>query len=67
MTLAAILVAAGRSRRMGSDKLWVDLFGRPVWRWSLDTLVAIPMLERLALVVSSGSEKRFSSHNDPVL
>ena len=61
MTLAAVLVAAGSSRRMGSDKLWLDLFGRPVWRWSLDTLLAVPMLERLALVVPSGSEDRFRS------
>ena len=38
--LTAILVAAGRSRRMGSDKLWVDIWGRPAWRWSLDTLLA---------------------------
>ncbi|HEX5395557.1 MAG TPA: 2-C-methyl-D-erythritol 2,4-cyclodiphosphate synthase [Candidatus Limnocylindria bacterium] len=59
--LAAVLVAAGRSRRMGSDKLWLDLFGRPVWRWSLDTLLASDPLERLALVVPSGSEERFRS------
>ena len=46
---------------MGSDKLWADLFGRPVWRWSLDTLLAVPMLERLVVVVPSGSEDRFRS------
>ena len=43
---AAILVAAGRSTRMGSDKLWADLWGRPTWRWSLDTLLAAAELER---------------------
>jgi 2-C-methyl-D-erythritol 4-phosphate cytidylyltransferase/2-C-methyl-D-erythritol 2,4-cyclodiphosphate synthase len=59
--LAAVMVAAGQSRRMGEDKLWLDLHGRPVWRWSLDTLLATPMLERLALVVASGSEKRYRS------
>lgn len=57
--LAGVLVAAGRSRRMGEDKLWVDLFGRPAWRWSLDALLAHPQLERVALVVPSGSEERF--------
>lgn len=59
--LAAVLVAAGRSRRMGEDKLWVDLHGRPVWRWSLDALLATPTLERLALVVPSGSQERYRS------
>ena len=57
--LSGVLVAAGRSRRMGEDKLWIDLFGRPTWRWSLDALLAMPALERLALVVPSGSEERF--------
>lgn len=57
--LSGVLVAAGRSRRMGEDKLWIDLFGRPAWRWSLDALLALPALERLALVVPSGSEERF--------
>lgn len=47
----AILVAAGRSRRMGVDKLWIDLWGRPAWRWSLDTLLALPALTRVAVVV----------------
>ena len=25
---------------MGGDKLWIDFWGRPVWRWGLDTLLA---------------------------
>ncbi|HET8587229.1 MAG TPA: 2-C-methyl-D-erythritol 2,4-cyclodiphosphate synthase, partial [Candidatus Limnocylindria bacterium] len=61
--LAAVLVAAGRSRRMGEDKLWIDLYGRPAWRWSLDLLLGVPRVERLALVVPPGSEDRF----DPLL
>ena len=56
---AAILVAAGRSRRMGSDKLWADLWGRPAWRWSLDVLLASPGLERVAIVVPAESVERF--------
>ncbi len=50
--LAAVLVAAGRSRRMGVDKLWIDLWGRPAWRWSLDTLLSVPALTRVAVVVA---------------
>ncbi len=62
---AAVLVAAGRSRRMGSDKLWIDLFGRPIWRWGLDALLATPLLERLALVVPPGSQARFRALTPP--
>jgi 2-C-methyl-D-erythritol 4-phosphate cytidylyltransferase/2-C-methyl-D-erythritol 2,4-cyclodiphosphate synthase len=56
---SAILVAAGRSTRMGSDKLWVDLWGRPTWRWSLDTLLADPDLEHVAIAVPPDAIGRF--------
>lgn len=60
-SVAAILVAAGRSSRMGTDKLWADLWGRPAWRWSLDTLLAIPDIERVALVVAADAVDRFGA------
>jgi 2-C-methyl-D-erythritol 4-phosphate cytidylyltransferase / 2-C-methyl-D-erythritol 2,4-cyclodiphosphate synthase len=56
----SILVAAGRSSRMGSDKLWVDLWGRPTWRWSLDTLLSVPELARLAVAVPAEAVERFT-------
>ena len=59
--VAAILVAAGRSRRMGSDKLWIDLWGRPAWRWSLDTLLADEEISRVALVVAPDATERFAA------
>ena len=55
----AILVAAGRSSRMGSDKLWADLWGRPAWRWSLDALLAAPGLARVAISVAPDAIGRF--------
>jgi 2-C-methyl-D-erythritol 4-phosphate cytidylyltransferase / 2-C-methyl-D-erythritol 2,4-cyclodiphosphate synthase len=58
---AAILVAAGRSTRMGSDKLWADLWGRPTWRWSLDTLLADPGLVRVAIAVPPDSVDRYAA------
>jgi 2-C-methyl-D-erythritol 4-phosphate cytidylyltransferase / 2-C-methyl-D-erythritol 2,4-cyclodiphosphate synthase len=58
--LTAILVAAGRSRRMGSDKLWEDLWGRPAWRWSLDTLLSMPAIERIAIAVGADAVERFT-------
>jgi 2-C-methyl-D-erythritol 4-phosphate cytidylyltransferase len=50
--VGAILVAAGRSTRMGFDKLWADLGGRPVLGWSLAALAASPTLDRLVVVAS---------------
>lgn len=57
--LVAIVVAAGRSLRMGTDKLWIDLWGRPAWRWSVDTLAALPGMGPMALVVPSDGLERF--------
>ena len=64
-SVAAILVAAGRSSRMGSDKLWADLWGRPTWRWSLDTLLAVPDVARVALVVPADATDRFRAGLPP--
>lgn len=57
--LAGVLVAAGRGRRMGSDKLWLEPLGRAIWRWSLDALLAVPGMEVVALVVPAGSLERY--------
>jgi 2-C-methyl-D-erythritol 4-phosphate cytidylyltransferase len=51
--VGAILVAAGRSTRMGFDKLWADLGGQPVLAWSLSTLAACPAIDRLIVVVNA--------------
>lgn len=58
-SFVAVLVAAGRSSRMGTDKLWVDLWGRPAWRWALDALLATPGLVRVAIAVPADSVERF--------
>jgi 2-C-methyl-D-erythritol 4-phosphate cytidylyltransferase len=50
--LGAIVVAAGRSTRMGFDKLWADLGGRPVLSWSLETLAGAASVDRLVVVTS---------------
>jgi 2-C-methyl-D-erythritol 4-phosphate cytidylyltransferase / 2-C-methyl-D-erythritol 2,4-cyclodiphosphate synthase len=63
--VAGVLVAAGRGSRMGGDKLWTELWGRPVWRWSLDALLAAPGLTRLAVVVPAGEVERFRDRLPP--
>lgn len=59
--VGAVLVAAGQGLRMGGDKLWIDLWGRPAWRWSLDALLAVPGMSRVAVVVPEGEVERFSA------
>jgi 2-C-methyl-D-erythritol 4-phosphate cytidylyltransferase len=49
LRVGTVLVAAGRSSRMGFDKLWAPLGGRPVLAWSLDKLTT---LDRVVLVVA---------------
>ena len=48
---AAILVAAGSSRRMGGvDKLWADLSGRPLLAWPLAMLATHPEVDAVIVV-----------------
>jgi 2-C-methyl-D-erythritol 4-phosphate cytidylyltransferase/2-C-methyl-D-erythritol 2,4-cyclodiphosphate synthase len=63
--VAAILVAAGQSRRFGTDKLWIDMWGRPVWRWSLDTLLSVPGMAMVALVAPVDAIERFTGALPP--
>jgi 2-C-methyl-D-erythritol 4-phosphate cytidylyltransferase/2-C-methyl-D-erythritol 2,4-cyclodiphosphate synthase len=49
----------------GSDKLWVEEFGRPIWRWSLDALLAVRGMETIAVVVPADALARFESALPP--
>jgi 2-C-methyl-D-erythritol 4-phosphate cytidylyltransferase / 2-C-methyl-D-erythritol 2,4-cyclodiphosphate synthase len=63
--VAAILVAAGQSRRFGSDKMWVDMWGRPLWRWSLDTLLSVPGMSLVAVTAAPEALDRFADALPP--
>ena len=50
----AIVVAAGRSTRMGgSDKLAATIDGRPLLAWTLASLTAAPEVERIVVVTAT--------------
>lgn len=53
--LVAILLAAGASTRAGEDKLLSDLGGKPLVRWSADTLAAEPRVDRLLVIERMGA------------
>jgi 2-C-methyl-D-erythritol 4-phosphate cytidylyltransferase/2-C-methyl-D-erythritol 2,4-cyclodiphosphate synthase len=49
----AIVVAAGASRRAGTDKLAAPIGGRPLLAWTLEALARSPVVGRLILVTSA--------------
>lgn len=57
MSNAAIIVAAGRGRRMGFDKLLAPLGGKPVLQWSLDAFLEAPSIDCIVIV---SPEERFA-------
>ncbi len=51
---AAVIVAAGSSRRMGGrDKLWISLAGRLILARTIDTFVASPLISTIVLVLNA--------------
>ena len=55
-SLSAVVVAAGRSQRMGFDKLLTPLAGRPLLLHTLERLFLTEAPRELVLVVRPGSE-----------
>ena len=58
MNCSAIIVASGRSRRMGFDKLTVPLGGLPVLRRAVDAFLAAPSVSEIIVVTTP---KRFAT------
>ena len=57
--LTAIIVAAGTSQRMGFDKLFADLAGRPVVAWSVAAFQACEAVDGIVLVTRPEKEAPF--------
>ena len=57
--LTAIIVAAGSSQRMGFDKLFADLGGRPVVAWSVAAFQACAAVDGIVLVTRPEKETVF--------
>lgn len=53
MAAVALLVAAGEGRRLGAGrpKALVELAGRPLYRWSLEALLAAPSVREVVLAL----------------
>ena len=57
--LTAVIVAAGTSQRMGFDKLFADLAGRPVVAWSVSAFQACEAVDGIVLVTRPEKEAPF--------
>jgi 2-C-methyl-D-erythritol 4-phosphate cytidylyltransferase len=56
---AAILVAAGKGTRMGTDKLWLEIADRPVIGHTWKNFNDAKCVDEIILVVRDGSQKHF--------
>jgi molybdenum cofactor guanylyltransferase len=52
MRITAVLLAGGKSRRMGRDKATIEWRGRPLWEWQIEKLCAL-RAERIFLSTQS--------------
>jgi 2-C-methyl-D-erythritol 4-phosphate cytidylyltransferase len=57
---AGILLAAGASTRMGTDKLWADLCGQPLIAWPLRAFAASDAIDELIVAVSAATRDRMT-------
>jgi len=57
-SVAGIILAGGASSRLGVDKLWEDLGGRPVLAWSIAAMIDSPFIDRIIVVVRPGIADR---------
>jgi 2-C-methyl-D-erythritol 4-phosphate cytidylyltransferase len=52
-TASVVIVAAGASRRMGRDKLWLPLVGRITLAHTIDAFQSSPLIDQIILVTSA--------------
>jgi 2-C-methyl-D-erythritol 4-phosphate cytidylyltransferase len=57
---AAILVAAGKGVRMGADKLWLEIGGRPVIAHTWKNFNEAKRVDEIILVVREGMQNNFA-------
>lgn len=56
--VTAIVVGGGASTRMGFDKVWADLRGRPLLAWPLLTLANCELVDQIILVIADQTQAR---------
>lgn len=61
MKTAALIVAAGAGSRFGGavPKQYVLLLGRPVLRWTVESLLAVPAIDHIQVVINPAMRARY--------
>ncbi|MCR4403781.1 MAG: 2-C-methyl-D-erythritol 4-phosphate cytidylyltransferase [Candidatus Acetothermia bacterium] len=59
LRVGAVVLAAGRSERMGQSKLYLPLDGRPVLVHSLERFARSPLVQELVVVINPAEKERF--------
>ncbi len=59
MRTVAVLLAAGRSERFGTDKLWADLHGAPLWLMGFRSLLNNKQVEGVGIVCAADKTAQF--------
>ncbi len=57
--VSAILAAAGRGARMGGPKQLIELAGRPVAGWSLQTIASVPLVTHIVVACEADELRQF--------
>lgn len=50
MKVVAIILAAGKGERFGTDKISLPLGGKPIWQWSFEAFLRHPLVDSVGLV-----------------
>jgi 2-C-methyl-D-erythritol 4-phosphate cytidylyltransferase len=50
--IGAVIVGAGSSRRMGKDKVFMRLAGKPLLAWSIDTCQKCKLIDQIVIVLN---------------
>ena len=59
MTTAALIVAAGKGERMGTGvpKQFLEIAGKPVLRWAVESLIRHPAVRCVGVVIGEGQQE----------
>ena len=60
--ISAVVVAAGSSRRMGQDKLFLPLCGKPIFFYCLELFEIHPLISEIIMVVRPETKMLFQNH-----
>ncbi len=59
MSVYAAILAAGKGTRFGADKISLLVRGKPIWKWSYDSLLSHKLVEGVGIVCAPDAVEEF--------